>query len=52
MTDDTESSLDDIAKTIGTLKESEIETEETAREGEDFDPEDYKRNKDDYDGGW
>jgi len=51
MTDNGDSSLDDIAKTIGTLKESEIE-EDTAREGEEFDTEDYKRKKEDYDGGW
>lgn len=47
-------SLDDIAQNLGTVEESERDDEsnDKAREGEDFEIDDYLRSKDDYDGGW
>jgi len=52
---DNDDTLDQIAEQIGTITE-EQETDdgdsEPAREGEEFDPDEMKRTKDDYDGGW
>jgi len=47
-------SLDKIAEELGEVQESEREPEngKRGREGEEFDPDDYLRSKDDYDGGW
>jgi hypothetical protein len=45
--------LDQIAEEISEItEEQEDDNSKTAREGEEFDDEDYRRNKDDYDGGW
>lgn len=47
--------LDQIAEEIGEITEEQDsnEGEDTpAREGEEFDPDEMKRSKDDYDGGW
>jgi len=45
--------LDKIADDIGTVtEEQEDDNSKTAREGEEFDDEEYRRNKDDYDGDW
>jgi len=48
------STLDQIAEEIGTVTEAQDDgdDEEPAREGEEFDPDEMKRNKNDYDGGW
>lgn len=43
--------LDQIAKEIEEVTE-EQEEGEVGQDGEEFDPDDYQRNKDDYDGGW
>lgn len=46
-------SLSEIAEQIGKVTEEQNDGEdEPAREGEEFDPEDMKRNKNDYHGGW
>lgn len=53
--DETNSILDQIAEEIGEVTESQDsdeDDEDVAREGEEFDVDDYKRNKNDYDGGW
>jgi len=44
--------LDDIAEEIGSVTESSTDDETPAREGEEFDTENYERDKEDYDGGW
>ena len=47
--------LDEIAEDIGTITEEQDDDEskeQPAREGEEFDPRDYERDKGDYDGGW
>jgi len=47
--------LDEIAEDIGTItgeQDDDESKEQPAREGEEFDPRDYERDKDDYDGGW
>jgi len=46
--------LDSIAEEIGTVTDEQDNKheDESAREGEEFDTEDYERTKDDYDGGW
>lgn len=47
--------LDQIAEEIGEITEeqdTEDDSDDTAREGEEFDPDEMKRNKNDYDGGW
>ena len=44
--------LDDIAEQIGIVTESSTDDDGPAREGEDFDHEDYLRSKDDYHGDW
>lgn len=50
-----DSILDQIASEVGEVTESQdsdSDDEDVAREGEEFDVDDYKRNKNDYDGGW
>jgi len=52
MTDDT---LQDIAESIGTITEEQEDSDgdEVAREGDDdFDPEEYQRDSEEYTGGW
>jgi len=52
---DSNDALDEIAQDIGTItehQEADDGDEEPAREGEEFDPDEMKRSKDDYDGGW
>lgn len=45
--------LDQIADEIGEVTDEQDDDEEDiAREGEEFDPDEMKRNKDDYHGGW
>lgn len=54
MTEDRDS-LDRIAELIGTItdeQELDDRDDKISREGEEFDDEDYRRNKHDYDGGW
>jgi len=51
MCDDNQGELDQIAQDIEEVTE-EQEDNEVAQEGEEFDPEDMHRSKDDYDGGW
>lgn len=53
--DSNSSALDQIAEEIGTITEEQETDEGTsspAREGDEFDPDEMKRSKDDYDGGW
>lgn len=52
MTD--EDILDQIADEVGEITEQQEsdEGDEPAREGEEFDIDEYLRSKDDYDGGW
>lgn len=48
-------SLDDIAEEIGCITEEQDEDDNEkspAREGEEFDPEEMYRDKEDYEGGW
>lgn len=54
MSDDNKSTLNQIAEEVGEIVEEQEDDEnkKSAREGEEFDPEDYERNKEDYDGGW
>jgi hypothetical protein len=52
---DNDDTLDQIAEQIGTITEEQDTDDgdsEPAREGEEFDPDEMKRSKDDYDGGW
>jgi len=52
---DNNDTLDEIAEQVGTVTEEQDDDsnkEHPAREGEEFDPRDYERDKDDYDGGW
>jgi len=47
--------LDQIAEEVGTITEKQDDddsADKLARDGEEFDPQDYERNKDDYDGDW
>lgn len=52
MTDN--NTLDDIASDIGEIVEEQQNdsNKQAAREGEEFDDEEYRRDKEDYDGGW
>jgi len=53
--DNNESTLDKIAERVGTViekQETDNDTEQPAREGDEFDNEEYRRNKNDYDGDW
>lgn len=43
--------LDKIANGLGEVTE-EQEDDEVAKEGEEFDTEEYERSKDEYEGGW
>jgi hypothetical protein len=50
---DNNDSLDDIAQNIGTVTDQQDnEDNKPAREGDEFDPDEMKRNKNDYEGGW
>lgn len=54
-TNESDSILDQIAEEVGTITEEQDDDDkenEAAREGDEFDPEDYERDKEDYDGGW
>jgi hypothetical protein len=54
MTDDGKT-LDEIAEEIGVLTEeqdTDDDEDNVAREGEEFDPDEMRRSKDDYHGGW
>lgn len=47
--------LQDIAESIGTVteeQEDENDGKVTNEEEEDWDPEDYRRDTEEYDGGW
>jgi len=46
--------LDQIADEIGDITDEQTdgESEESSREGDEFDVDDFKRTKDGYDGGW
>lgn len=53
--DEDTTALDRIAQQVGEVNELPEDSdtdEDIAREGEDFDPEEYRRSMDDYDGGW
>jgi len=43
--------LDQIAQEIEEVTEKQEEGK-VAQDGEEFDPDDYRRDKEDYDGGW
>jgi hypothetical protein len=46
-------SLAEIAEQVGEItEEQEDDSNKRAREGDEFDTEDFERNKNDYDGGW
>lgn len=55
MCDNNNNVLDQIAEEIGEITEEQEDDESDdslAREGEEFDDEDYRRNKNDYHGDW
>lgn len=46
--------LDKIAEEVGTVTDEQENSDEEnpSREGEEFDPSEFYRDKEDYDGGW